>query len=153
MLTLKTGDKAPTFSAIDQNGNKVSLKDFIGKRLVLFFYPQAGTPTCTVEVCNLRDHFSLLKKKGLVIVGVSPDEEKNQKKFELKHQLPFPLLADTDLKIAKAYGVWDKKKLFSHEYMGILRTTFIIDEKGKIVHLFLKPKSKIHAEEILHEIV
>lgn len=148
MVTLKENDKAPSFSGRDQNGNKVSLADFKGKKLILFFYPQAGTPTCTVEACNLRDNFSLLRKDGFEIVGVSPDTISKQKKFELKHQLPFPLLDDTGLKIVKAYGVWDKKKLFGHEYMGVLRTTFIINEKGRIMKVFLKPKSKFHAEEI-----
>ena len=148
MVTLKQNDKAPSFSGRDQNGNKVSLADFKGKKLILFFYPQAGTPTCTVEACNLRDNFSLLQKDGFEIVGVSPDAIAKQKKFEQKHQLPFPLLDDSGLKIVKAYGVWDKKKLFGHEYMGVLRTTFIINEKGRISKVLLKPKSKFHAEEI-----
>jgi peroxiredoxin Q/BCP len=149
MVILKEGDKAPAFSGTDQDGNKISLSDYKGKKLVLYFYSEAGTPTCTIESCNLRDNYSLLKKRGFEVVGVSPDDQKKQKKFEQKYKLPFPLIADTDKKISSAYGVWDMKKLFGHEYMGILRTTFIIDEKGRLVKIFLKPKNKAHAAEIL----
>lgn len=149
MITLKEGDKAPAFTGKDQNGKKISLADYKGKKLVLFFYPQAGSPTCTLEACNLRDHYAELKRKGFAVVGVSPDEEKAQKKFEQKYQLPFPLLADADHKITDAYGVWGMKKLFGREFRGILRTTFIIDEKGFIRKIFHKPKSKAHAQEIL----
>ncbi len=149
MVTLQEGDKAPAFTGKDQNGEKVSLSQFKGKKLVLFFYPQASTPTCTVEACNLRDNFTLLQKNGFSIVGVSPDAQEKQKKFEQKHGLPFPLLADTSQIILTRYGVWSKKKLFGHEYMGVLRTTFVIDEKGIILKIFKKPKSKQHAEEIL----
>ena len=152
MVTLQSGDKAPAFYALNQNGEKISLSDFKDKKLILFFYPQAGTPTCTVEACNLKEHFSVLKKKGFTVIGISPDDVLKQKKFEQKHQLPFSLLADQDAKIAKAYGVWDKKKLFGHEYMGILRTTFVINEMGKIEKIFLKPRSKMHAQEILEEV-
>jgi peroxiredoxin Q/BCP len=150
MVTLKEGDKAPVFTGKDQNGNNISLADFKGRKLVLFFYPQAGSPTCTIEACNLRDHYIQLKKSGFAVVGVSPDEVKDQKKFEQKYQLPFPLIADTGNKITGAYGVRGMKKLFGREYMGILRTTFIIDEKGVICKIFHKPKSKVHAEEILN---
>jgi peroxiredoxin Q/BCP len=149
MVTLKEGDKAPLFKGVEQEGRKISLSDFKGKKLVLFFYPAADTPTCTVESCNLRDNIGLLKKKGYQVVGVSPDEVKAQKKFADKHDLPFPLVADSDKKICMAYGVWDKKSMYGREYMGVLRTTFLIDEKGKIEKIFLKPKSKQHAEEIL----
>ena len=149
MVTLKEGDKAPNFTGTDQDGNKVSLSDFKGKKLVLYFYSEAGSPTCTIESCNLRDNYSLLKKKGFAVVGVSPDDQKKQKKFEQKYKLPFPLIADEENKISSAYGVWDMKKLFGHEYMGILRTTFIIDEKGRLEKIFLKPKNKAHAAEIL----
>src|SRR6185503_16738363 len=150
MVTLKEGDKAPSFTGTDQDGNKVSLSDFKGKKLVLYFYSEAGSPTCTIESCNLRDNYSLLKKKGFAVVGISPDDQKKQKKFEQKYKLPFPLIADEENKISSAYGVWDMKKLFGHEYMGILRTTFIIDEKGRLEKIFLKPKNKAHAEEILN---
>lgn len=149
MVTLKEGDKAPVFTGKDQNGKKISLADFKGKKLVLYFYSEAGTPTCTIESCNLRDNYNLLKKNGFEILGVSPDEVKTQKKFEQKYNLPFPLIADTKHDVLEKYGVWDMKKLFGREYMGVLRTTFIIDEKGFIKKVFTKPKNKAHAEEIL----
>lgn len=149
MITLKPGEKAPVFTGTDQNGEKVSLKDYRGKKLVLYFYPGADTPTCTIQSCNLRDHYALLRKKGLDVLGVSPDQEKAQKRFELKYDLPFRLVADQDHVISNAYGVWGMKKLFGHQYMGIHRTTFLIDEKGKIIRVFLKPMNKKHAEEIL----
>jgi peroxiredoxin Q/BCP len=149
MVTLKEGDKAPAFAGKDQNGKKISLADYKGRKLVLYFYPEADTPTCTIESCNLRDNYSLLKKNGFEIVGVSPDDEKKQKKFEVKYKLPFPLIADTSHDLLEKYGVWDQKKLFGREYMGVLRTTFVIDEKGIIKKIFTKPKNKAHAEEII----
>ena len=149
MITLKEGDKAPAFKGLDQEGKKISLADFKGKKLVLYFYPAASTPTCTVESCNLRDNFALLKKNGYQVLGVSPDEVKDQKKFADKNDLPFQLLADTDKSVCMAYGVWDKKSMYGREYMGVLRTTFLIDEKGKIERIIYKPKSKVHAEEII----
>lgn len=152
MVTLQEGDSAPAFSAKDQDGNKISLADYKGKKLVLFFYPQADTPTCTIESCNIRDNYTALKKKDFEVVGVSPDDGIKQKKFITKHQLPFTLVADTANKVTTAYGVRAMKKLFGHEYMGILRTTFLIDEKGIIRKIFHRPKSKTHAEEILAEI-
>jgi len=149
MVTLKEGDKAPSFTGKDQNGNKVSLADYKGKKLVLYFYSEAGSPTCTLESCNLRDHYAALKKNGLEVLGISPDNQQAQKKFETKYKLPFTLIADDENKITALYGVHDMKKLFGREYMGILRTTFIIDEKGIIRKIFHKPKNKTHAEEIL----
>ena len=149
MITLAEGDKAPVFTGIDQNGQKVSLSSFKGKKIVLFFYPEADTPTCTIESCNLRDNYGLLKKNGFEVLGVSPDTVKKQKHFEEKYQLPFTLIADEQHKITELYGVRDWKKLFGHEYIGILRTTFIIDEKGKIIKIFKRPKNKAHAEEII----
>lgn len=149
MVTLKEGDKAPVFSGKDQDGKKISLNDYKGKKLVLYFYSEAGSPTCTIESCNLRDNYGLLKKNGFEVLGVSPDTETKQKKFEIKYKLPFPLMADAENKVTEAYGVRDMKKLFGREYMGILRTTFIIDEKGVIRKIFTKPKNKAHAEEIL----
>jgi peroxiredoxin Q/BCP len=149
MTHLKEGDKAPNFTAKDQNGNTVSLSDLKGKKVVLYFYPQDDTPTCTIEACNLRDNYSLLKQKGIVVLGVSPDDEKKHKKFEKKYNLPFTLLVDTDKKIINKYGVWGEKKLFGVKYMGLLRTTFLIDEKGVLKKIFHKPKSKMHSEEIL----
>jgi len=149
MIKLKEGDKAPAFTGIDQDGRKVSLADFKGKKVVLYFYPQDMTPTCTVQACNLRDNFSMLKKKGFEVIGVSPDEVAKHKKFEQRNKLPFTLIADISHKILDKYGVWDQKQLFGHKYMGVLRTTFVIDEKGIICKIFLKPKSKSHAEEIM----
>ena len=149
MVTLKEGDKAPAFTAKDQNGKKISLSDYKGKKLVLYFYSEAGSPTCTIESCNLRDNYTLLKKKSFEVLGVSPDNEKAQKRFETKYKLPFPLIADAENKVTTAYGVRDMKKLFGREYMGILRTTFIIDEKGVIRKIFTRPKNKAHAEEIM----
>lgn len=149
MVTLKAGDKAPQFTGYDQNGKKISLKDYKGKKLVLYFYPEDDTPTCTLQACNLRDNFGLLKKNGFEVVGISPDDEKKHKRFETKFDLPFALIADPSHVILKKYGVWDQKQMFGHKYMGVLRTTFIIDEKGLIQKIFLRPKNKAHAEEIL----
>jgi peroxiredoxin Q/BCP len=149
MTHLTENKKAPAFSGNDQNGNKISLSDYIGKKVVLYFYPEDDTPTCTVEACNLRDNFSLLKKNGFVVLGVSPDEEKKHKKFETKYNLPFTLIADPEHKIIDKYGVWGEKQLFGRNYMGLIRTTFLIDEKGIIRKVFLKPNSKEHTQEIL----
>ena len=146
---LREGDKAPLFSGLDQDGNKISLTDYKGKKVVLYFYPEDDTPTCTIESCNLRDNFTPLTKKGFVVVGVSANDEKSHKKFATKFNLPFPLLADTDKKAINAYGVWGDKSLFGHKYKGIIRTTFVIDEKGKIEKIFNKVKSKNHAQQIL----
>jgi len=149
MVTLKEGDKAPAFSGINQNGKKISLSDYKGKKLVLYFYPEDDTPTCTIQACNLRDHYGLLRKNGFEIVGVSPDDAKKHKKFETKFVLPFNLIADTSHAILEKYGVWDQKQMFGHKYMGVLRTTFIIDEKGIVRKIFSRPKNKTHAEEIV----
>lgn len=149
MTTLTEGEKAPDFKAKDQNGNSVSLKDFQGKKVVLYFYPADDTPTCTIEACNLRDNYSDLKKAGLVVIGVSPDDKTSHKKFEEKYDLPFILLEDPTKKIIEKYGVWGEKNMYGKKYMGLLRTTFLIDEKGLIMKIFKKPKSKIHSEEIL----
>lgn len=149
MTALKVGSKAPAFKAKDQSGNIISLNDFKGKKLILFFYPKDNTPTCTLEACNLRDNYSLLKKSGYELLGVSFDTEKSHQKFIKKFELPFPLLSDFDLKIITAYGLWVEKILFGRKYMGTARTTFIIDEKGKIAHIIDKVESKNHAEQIL----
>jgi thioredoxin-dependent peroxiredoxin len=149
MIHLQENDKAPAFSGIDQDGNKIALKDFKGRKLVIYFYPADDTPTCTVQACNLRDNYSLLKKNGFEILGISPDDIKSHKKFQNKFSLPFPLIADPENKIIEKYGVWGEKQLFGHKYMGLLRTTFLIDEKGVIRKIFTKPKSKAHAEEVL----
>ena len=146
---LTEGMKAPAFSGPDQDGNKVSLKDFKGKKLVLYFYPTDDTPTCTVQACNLRDNYGLLKKEGFEVLGVSPDEEKSHVKFREKFSLPFPLVSDPKLKIIEKFGVWGEKQLYGRHYMGLHRTTFLIDEKGMIRKVFLRPKNKAHAEEIV----
>ena len=149
MTHLTEGNKAPAFKSKDQNGNAVSLAGYKGQKIVLYFYPEDDTPTCTIQACNLRDNFSLLKKHGCVVLGVSPDEEKKHKKFETKYDLPFTLIADADHTIIDKYGVWGTKQLYGRTYMGLHRTTFLIDEKGIIQKIFLKPKSKQHTEEIL----
>jgi len=146
---LKEGDKAPLFTAKDQDGNKISLADFKGEKVVLFFYPEDDTPTCTIEACNLRDNYQLLKQNGFVVLGVSPDDENSHTKFKQKFNLPYTLLADPEKKIIGKYGVWGQKKLYGREYMGLFRTTFIINEKGIIKKIFLRPRNKAHAEEIL----
>ncbi len=146
---LEEGKKAPAFKGIDQDGKTVSLADYKGKKLVLYFYPKDNTPTCTVQACNIRDHFSGLKKKGIHIIGISADDTDSHKKFEEKHQLPFTILADTGRTIIDQFGVWGEKQLYGKKYMGLLRTTFLINEKGVIVKVIAKPKSKQHAEEII----
>jgi thioredoxin-dependent peroxiredoxin len=149
MITLKEGDKAPAFSGKDQNGKKVALSELKGKKVVLYFYPEDDTPTCTVQACNLRDNYALLKKHGFEVIGVSPNDEKSHKKFETKFNLPFTLLADPDHAIINKYGVWGEKQMFGNKYMGVHRTTFVINEKGIISKIFLRPRNKQHAEEIV----
>ena len=148
-MELKQGDKAPAFKLADQDGVIHSLKDYKGKKVVVYFYPQDNTETCTKEACNLRDNFSALTQKGVVILGVSPDDSKSHKKFEKKFDLPFTLLADVDKKMLNDYGVWAEKKFMGRTYMGTLRTTFLINEKGKIDHIIDKVVSKNHAEQII----
>jgi thioredoxin-dependent peroxiredoxin len=152
MITLQTGDKAPQFSGKDQDGRVVSLKDFKGKKVVVFFYPQDDTPTCTEQACNLRDNFMLLKNKGFEVIGISPDDTDSHKKFESKFHLPFTLIADPGRKILEKFGVWGEKQMFGNKYMGVHRTTFVIDEKGKIIRIFLRPKVKDHAGEIIRSL-
>ncbi|TKS55941.1 thioredoxin-dependent thiol peroxidase [Mesohalobacter halotolerans] len=149
MTTLKAGDNAPNFSAKDQDSNVHELKDFKGNKLVVFFYPKASTPGCTAEACNLRDHWSTFQDKGYKILGVSADSPKRQQNFKNKYELPFPLLADEDKSVIEAFGVWGPKKFMGKEYDGIHRTTFVIDEEGKIEEVISKVKTKAHAEQIL----
>jgi peroxiredoxin Q/BCP len=149
MITLTEGSKAPAFKGKDQDGKTHSLADYKGQKLILFFYPEDDTPTCTIQACNLRDNYAVLQKKGFVVLGVSPDEEKKHKKFEAKFGLPFPLIADPGHTIIDRYGVWREKQLYGRNYMGLHRTTFLIDEKGIIRKIFLRPKNKQHAEEIM----
>ena len=149
MSKIEVGKKAPAFKCADQNGNIRQLKDFAGKKLVLYFYPKDDTPGCTAEACDLRDNFKQLLKAGYQILGVSPDESKRHVKFIEKYELPFDLLADTDNKVATAYGVWVEKSMYGRQYMGIARTTFIIDEQGNISDIIEKVNTKAHAAQIL----
>ena len=149
MTTLKIGDKAPEFDSTDQNGKRVHLSDFSGKKIVLFFYPKASTPGCTVEACNLRDNYQVFLNKGYDVVGVSADSEKRQLNFSVKNELPYSLLADEDKTVIKAYGVWGPKKFMGKTYDGIHRTTFVIDEKGIIEEIIEKVKTKAHTSQII----
>ncbi|WP_343669765.1 thioredoxin-dependent thiol peroxidase [Chitinophaga sp.] len=149
MTYLKEGDKAPVFKGVDQSGNKVSLSDLKGKKVILYFYPKDMTPGCTAQACNLRDNYSALLKKGYAVVGVSTDGEKSHRKFAEKYELPFPLLADEDRKIVEQYGVWGEKKFMGRVYDGTHRTTFLINENGVIDKIISKPDTKNHTEEIL----
>jgi thioredoxin-dependent peroxiredoxin len=146
---LKEGTTAPAFKANDAEGHSISLKDLRGQKVVLYFYPKDDTPGCTKEACSFRDAFAKFKKRGITVLGVSPDKETAHKKFATKYELPFTLLADTDKSIAEAYGVWAEKKFMGRTYMGVLRTTFLIDEKGKIKKIFEKVKPEDHANEVL----
>ena len=148
-LKLKEGDKAPEFSVLTNGGARVSLGDYKGKNVILYFYPKDDTPGCTKEACSFRDAFARFEKNGISVLGVSPDNEASHKKFVTKYKLPFTLLADTDKAIAEAYGVWGEKKFMGRTYMGVHRTTFLIDEKGKIKKVFEKVKPEDHASEVL----
>ncbi len=148
-IILKPGDLAPDFNAKDQDGNPVSLSDFKGKKLILYFYPKDNTPGCTAEACSLRDGYDELKDLGLEVIGVSPDSEKSHKSFINKYALPFRLIADTNHAIAEKYGVWGEKRMYGKTYLGILRTTFVIDEKGVITHVFNKVDTSEHVKQIL----
>lgn len=149
MTSLKIGDKAPSFNSVDQEGNTVSLEDFKGKKLVLFFYPKASTPGCTVEACNLRDNHERFKSLGYEILGVSADSAKRQANFKTKYELTYPLLADESMDVIKSYDVWGTKKFMGKVYDGIHRTTFVIDEQGIIEDVILKVKTKAHTDQIL----
>ena len=149
MATLKEGDNAPNFSLTDNEGKFHSLNDYSGKKLIIFFYPRANTPGCTAEACNLRDYFNDLKDKGYSILGVSADSEKSQQSFSKKYDFPFPLLADIEKVMINAYGVWGPKKFRGKEYDGIIRKTFLVDEKGIITRIIDKVKTKDHAAQIL----
>ncbi len=148
MITLKEGQKAPDFELIDQEGKKVSLLDFKGKKIILYFYPRDDTPGCTIEACSFRDNLSKLKAKNVEVIGISNDDQISHEKFSKKFSLPFKLLCDTGKKVSKAYGVYEKKSFMGREYMGITRSTFIIDEKGKIQKIFYKVNPEKHMEEI-----
>jgi peroxiredoxin Q/BCP len=149
-MPIEANQKAPGFKAADQNGQIHDLKDYKGKKVALYFYPKDNTATCNKQACGLRDKFALLEEKGVVVLGISPDNTASHKKFETKFSLPFTLLVDTDVEIAKAYGVWAWKKFMGNEYWGILRTTFLINEKGKIEHVIEKVESTDHATQIIN---
>ncbi len=149
MNTLKVGDKVPDFSGLDEQGNPISMADYKGKKLVVFFYPKASTPTCTVEACNLRDNYSELKDQGYEIIGVSADSQKRQSNFKSKFNFPYPLIADIDKEVINAFGVWGPKKFMGRTFDGIHRVTFVIDEKGVITQVIDKVKAKIHSDQIL----
>lgn len=148
MALLKEGMKAPSFEGIDQKGNMVRSEDFAGKKLVLYFYPKDDTPGCTAEACDLRDNYKMFLKNGFAVVGVSADSEKSHKKFAEKYSLPFPIIADTGRKILEDFGVWTQKSLYGRTFLGIARTTFIIDEKGVIEKVIAKVNTKAHSEQI-----
>ena len=148
MTELKIKSKAPLFTGIDQDGNTVSLASFKGKKVVLYFYPKDNTPGCTAQACNLRDHYSELIEQGFQVIGISTDSVKSHKKFEQKFDLPFPLIADEDKSIVEMYGVWGEKKFMGRTFDGIHRTTFLIDEKGLIKNILLKPDTKNQTQQI-----
>lgn len=151
-MALKIGDRIPDILGLDQDGKEIKAADYSGKKLVLYFYPKDNTPGCTAEACNLKDNFAELRKKGFEILGVSIDAASSHKKFIEKYELPFPLVADTDKKLVEAFGVWAQKKLAGREYMGILRTTFIINDKG-VIETIIGPKeikTKEHGIQILN---
>ena len=152
MSYLEEGSIAPDFKAKNQNGESVSLSDYKGKKVILFFYPKDNTPGCTAEACNLRDNYSDLVAKGFEVIGVSPDGEKSHTNFVSKFDLPYNLVADTEKEILKAYGAWGLKKMYGKEYEGVLRTTYIIGEDGKIIKVFKKVQTKAHTEQILKEL-
>jgi peroxiredoxin Q/BCP len=149
IMELKAGDKAPSFSAKDENGNILRLEDYTGKKLVLYFYPKDDTPGCTAQACNLRDSLPALQAAGYQVIGVSVDDEKSHQKFIKKFNLNFPLLADTDHKVVEAYGVWKEKSMYGKTYMGIVRTTFLIDEKGCIERIIEKVNTGEHSAQII----
>mgnify|MGYP001294896565 FL=1 len=149
MISLNVGDKAPNFVALNEFGQSTSLSNFLGKKVILYFYPKDMTPGCTAESCNLGENYNLLQEKGFIVLGVSPDSSKSHQKFIDKYNLPFSLIADEDKAVIKAFGVWGPKKFMGKEYDGVHRTTFIIDEDGMIEKVFSKVKTKDHTNQIL----
>ena len=149
MISLNVGDKAPDFVALNEFGKSTSLSNFLGKKVILYFYPKDMTPGCTAESCNLGENYNLLQEKGFIVLGVSPDSSKSHQKFIDKYNLPFSLIADEDKAVIKAFGVWGPKKFMGKEYDGVHRTTFIIDEDGVIEKVFSKVKTKGHTNQIL----
>lgn len=151
-MKLEIGQKAPDFKGVDQNGNVILMDDFKGNNLILYFYPKDNTPGCTAESCDLRDNYEMWLSKGYKVVGVSPDSQQSHQKFIAKFNLPFPLIADMEKAIIKAYGAWGLKKMYEREYEGLLRTTFVINKEGIIEHIFTKVKTKEHSKQILEVI-
>ena len=149
MSALQAGDQAPQFTANNQNGTSISLSDFLGKKVILYFYPKDNTPGCTLEACDFRDHYQLLTQKGFEVIGVSTDDEKSHKKFETKFELPFNLIADTNQEIVNKYGVWIAKSMYGKSYMGTERKTFLIDEQGKISNIIQKVDTKNATQQLL----
>jgi peroxiredoxin Q/BCP len=148
-MSLEVGQKAPEFEAKIENGESIKLSDYLGKKVVLYFYPKDATPGCTAQACNLRDNYETLQKAGFVVLGISSDAEKSHVKFIEKQSLPFSLIADTDLKIHEAYGTWVEKSMYGRKYMGTARTTFVIDETGNIAEIIEKVNTKEHTAQIL----
>ena len=148
MVQLKVGMKAPGFEGTDQNGNTIKLSDFKGKKVILYFYPKDNTPGCTAEACNLRDNWDSFSDKGFIVIGVSPDNEKSHKGFASKYSLPYPLIADTSKTILNDYGVWGEKKMYGRSFQGVIRTTFIIDEKGIVEKIITKVDTSGHTKQI-----
>lgn len=149
MSELKAGDKAPNFEGINQAGKKIGLNDFKGTKLILYFYPKDNTPGCTAEACNLNENYAMWMDKGYDIVGVSPDSQQSHEKFSQKYGLKFNLIADTEKEILQAYGAWGEKSMYGKKYMGVLRTTFVIDENGVIEAVYDKVKTKDHSNQII----
>jgi thioredoxin-dependent peroxiredoxin len=152
MAFLKVGETAPDFEGKNQNGNNIHLSDFKGKKIVLYFYPKDDTPGCTAEACNLRDNYSELIRRGFEVIGISPDNEKSHEKFKTKYKLPFNLVSDPEKSILKSYGAWGMKSLYGKSYEGVLRTTYIIDESGKIEKIITKVDTKNHTQQIIDEL-
>lgn len=148
-MSLSIGDQAPAFQTKDHNGNEVKLNDYLGKKVVIYFYPKDNTPGCTKQACNLKDNYEQLLQEGYVVFGVSADSEKSHQNFVTKYELPFPLLMDTEKQIIESYGVWQEKSMYGKKYMGIARTTFVIDENGKIAEVIEKVKTADHTAQIL----
>ena len=149
MAKLTAGDKAPDFKGTDQNGNEITLKEYKGKKVILYFYPKDDTPGCTAQACNLRDNYQSLLAEGYQVIGVSKDSVKSHKKFESKYELPFPLIADEEHIISDDYGIWGERKFMGRTFLGVHRTTFLINEKGIIHAIIDKPDTKNHTEEVL----
>lgn len=152
MIELKEGQKAPLFKAKDQNGKEISLSDFSGKELILYFYPKDNTPGCTAEACSFRDNYQSLQNQGFAVLGVSTDDEKSHQKFISKYSLPFSLIADTEKEIVEAYGVWVEKSMYGKKYMGVARKTFIIDKNGIIRKIIDKVDTNNSSEQVLNSI-